>query len=150
MNWFMQWASKLRDMDILSNTGSKVCGLGSLYQTWVRILIHRSFVTEWRSWLLCIMAISQYWKNGWRSLPKEQAVPIKWQTGPSAPSYFWMRWSKSIQGGTLPIGRSGAWFCWNKCSTMLQPCGIKSTKGAPKDSHQNQPKQPLSTLVCGP
>ena len=31
------WVSKLGDKGSLSNTGSKVCGFGSLYQTWVRI-----------------------------------------------------------------------------------------------------------------
>ena len=31
------WASKLGDKGSLSNTVSKVCGFGSLYQTWVRI-----------------------------------------------------------------------------------------------------------------
>ena len=43
----------------------------------LELLRHRSFVTEWRSWLLCIMAILQYWENRWRSSPKEQAVPTQ-------------------------------------------------------------------------
>ena len=113
----------------------------------LELLRHKSFDTEWRNWLPCVMAISWYLEEGQRSVLKEWAVQIGWQTGLSSPSYFRMEWGKNIQGGTLPVDRNGAYFYWNICFIMLQLCGVKSIKGAPKDSHWNKPRHPL---LCGP
>ena len=107
----------------------------------LELLRHKSFVTEWRGWLLCIIAILWYWEDGQRSLPKEQAIKIEWQTRLSGPSYFWMKWRKNVQVETLPIDRNGACFYWNECSIMLQLCCVKSIRGTPEDSHWNQLRQ---------
>ena len=72
--------------------------------------------------------------KGQRNMPKEQAALTEWQNRPSMPSFFWMKWRRNVQGGILPIGKNGTWVCWNKCSIMLTPCGIKNFKGVPAES----------------
>ena len=135
MSWLMHGPQSWEIRVVCLIQVQKCIDLAHFIRLELELLRHRSFVTEWRSWLLCTMAILQYWEDGQRSSPKGQAAQNRVADWAVWSQLFLDEMKKECPGcNTACRGRSGACFYWNECSIMLQLCGIKSIRGTPGDS----------------
>ena len=146
------WASKLGDKGILSNTGSKVHGFGSLCQTWVRIT--KIQIISYRMEEL----ITLYYGNF--AIFGERARDFTWCTGCS--SHIADRTLRSqIFLNKLRIEYPGWGHCpQTRVETLLigvpaPQCRLhdkrKSIKGTPKDPRLRKLKRwPLNPPPWGP
>ena len=133
--------------------GSKVCRLGSLYQTWVRTTTTQIVYYIYRMEEL----ITLYYGN-LLSLERGQKISPGTPVVPTASLIeLWearsclTNWRGNTQAGLLPTSKSGDSSYWGICSTMQPLWRRKSIEGTPRDHRMRKPKKwSLNTPPWGP